>query len=242
MRQTFVGSLVARILFQPVEETLRLFFSRLLPSTHSPTPSARTSALRTLHTVLSIQTAAALLLLVFGPPYLPIALPLLLPQAYLATSAPRVLAAWIWYVPVLAVNGVLEAFLASVARPHELNSQSRCVLLLPRVPLQPADGAQLDGCVLRRVRRSCTHAIPPRLRRRFPRLRQHRQPRRAHRVLHSIHYALSSALHRPPAPQLRLRSILPPMPYILALAMARILITFSARRTHAGGARGCAGA
>ena len=38
----------------------------------------------------------------------------------------------------------------------------------------------------------------------------------------------------PPAPQLRLRSILPPMTYMLALAGARTLITLSARRTHAG--------
>ena len=50
-----------------------------------------------------------------------------LPQQYLSTSAPRILAAWVWYVPVLALNGGLEAFLSSVASPKDLNEQSRYV-------------------------------------------------------------------------------------------------------------------
>ena len=45
----------------------------------------------------------------------------------MATSAPRILAAWVWYIPVLALNGGLEAFLSSVASPKALNEQSRCV-------------------------------------------------------------------------------------------------------------------
>ena len=46
----------------------------------------------------------------------------------MATSAPRILAAWVWYIPFLALNGGLEAFLSSVASPKDLNKQSRCVL------------------------------------------------------------------------------------------------------------------
>ena len=34
---------------------------------------------------------------------------------------------WVWYIPVLALNGGLEAFLSSVASPKDLNEQSRCV-------------------------------------------------------------------------------------------------------------------
>ncbi|KAJ3503584.1 hypothetical protein NLJ89_g8367 [Agrocybe chaxingu] len=139
----------ARVIFQPIEETLRLFFSRTFSSstfartpTSNPTsPTTTTStptksnhqgsrpellqAASTLHTLLSIQVSFSLVLLVFGTAYLPILLPLLLPRQYLATSAPSVLAAWVWYIPVLAVNGGLEAFLSSVASPNDLNEQSR---------------------------------------------------------------------------------------------------------------------
>ncbi|KAF9477448.1 Rft-1-domain-containing protein, partial [Pholiota conissans] len=118
------GSLIARIVFQPIEESLRLFFSRTL-NTPSPKPAALLSAHSTLTGVLRAQVAFSVLLVVFGTLYLPLVLPLLLPPAYLATSAPSVLKAWVWYVPVLAVNGALEAFLASVARPGQLNAQSR---------------------------------------------------------------------------------------------------------------------
>jgi oligosaccharide translocation protein RFT1 len=141
---------VARIVFQPIEETLRVFFSRTLgagtakstpqskPKPKSqPIPStqehdtALIEASTALISVLATQTSLSLILLVFGTAYLPLLLPLLLPPAYLATSAPSVLAAWVWYIPVLAVNGALEAFLASVATPQDLNRQSRCVLETP---------------------------------------------------------------------------------------------------------------
>jgi len=72
--------------------------------------------------------AFSVLLLVFGTAYLPILLPFLLPKQYLATSAPSVLTAWVWYIPVLALNGGLEAFLSSVATPRDLNAQSRFVI------------------------------------------------------------------------------------------------------------------
>lgn len=44
---------------------------------------------------------------------------------YLNTSAPAILSAWIYYIPVLAVNGVLEAFVSSVASPKDLTKQSQ---------------------------------------------------------------------------------------------------------------------
>jgi oligosaccharide translocation protein RFT1 len=34
----------------------------------------------------------------------------------------------VWYIPVLALNGGLEAFLSSVATPKDLNAQSRFVI------------------------------------------------------------------------------------------------------------------
>ncbi|KAJ6546967.1 Rft protein-domain-containing protein [Mycena capillaripes] len=116
------GSLIARIIFQPIEETSRISFSRMLaPPAGRDALQAASQALLTL---ISIQTSLSLILLVFATAYLPIVLPILLPRQYLSTSAPHVLSAWVWYIPVLALNGGLEAFISSVSTPQDLNRQS----------------------------------------------------------------------------------------------------------------------
>ncbi|KAJ7460938.1 Rft protein-domain-containing protein [Mycena galericulata] len=116
------GSLIARIVFQPIEETSRISFSKMLaPPTGK---EALQTASQALITLLSIQTSFSLILLVFGTAYLPVVLPVLLPRQYLTTSAPNVLSAWVWYIPVLALNGGLEAFISSVSTPRDLNRQS----------------------------------------------------------------------------------------------------------------------
>ncbi|KAJ7221716.1 Rft-1-domain-containing protein [Mycena pura] len=116
------GSLIARIIFQPVEETSRISFSRMLAPPASK--AALEAASQALVTLLSIQTSLSLLLLVFGPAYLPVLLSVLLPPQYLSTSAPAVLHAWVYYIPVLALNGGLEAFISSVSTTRDLNRQS----------------------------------------------------------------------------------------------------------------------
>lgn len=127
---------MARIIFQPIEETLRLFFSRILSSgtreiAKDQYQASLKQSIDTLHSLISVQVAFSLILVVFGTAYLPVMFGLLLPKQYLGTSAPAVLAAWMWYIPVLALNGGLEAFLSSVATPKDLNRQSRSVYLYP---------------------------------------------------------------------------------------------------------------
>ncbi|KAF9561580.1 Rft-1-domain-containing protein [Agrocybe pediades] len=124
------GSLVARIIFQPIEESLRVYFSKTLGSAVGKGDSSGkeapfTHSIKTLRSLLSIQISLSVILVTFGSGYISLLLPILLPSQYLSTSAPEVLAAWVWYIPVLAVNGGLEAFLASVATSKDLNAQSR---------------------------------------------------------------------------------------------------------------------
>jgi len=124
------GSLVARIVFQPVEETCRVYFSKVFTSpsksaTNAPSDENLRQAATSLISLLSVQSSMSIVLLVFGTAYMPIALHILLPQQYFSTSAPKVLEAWVWYIPLLAFNGGLEAFLSSVATSHDLNKQSR---------------------------------------------------------------------------------------------------------------------
>ncbi|KAG5646159.1 hypothetical protein DXG03_004212 [Asterophora parasitica] len=131
------GSLVARIVFQPIEEASRGFFSKVLgggstskdKTSHAELEQAATA----LVSLMSVQAAFSVVLLVFGTAYIPILLQVLLPRQYLATSAPQVLSAWVWYIPVLAFNGALEAFLSSVATPRDLNIQSRWMAVFSAV-------------------------------------------------------------------------------------------------------------
>ncbi|EJD06490.1 Rft-1-domain-containing protein [Fomitiporia mediterranea MF3/22] len=125
------GALIARIFFQPIEETSRLFFSKSLSLGHAGTPdiaSLRTSLAR-LGSLLLFYSHFSLFLLSLAPPYLTMVLSVILPPRqvfrYLATSAPAVLSVWVWYIPVLAINGILEAFVSSVATPKALARQSQ---------------------------------------------------------------------------------------------------------------------
>lgn len=114
------GSLIARILFQPIEETLFLHFSS---SPASTTPASLALAVR-----LSLHLA--LIIPAFLPPLLPAILPLLLPSRYLATSAPAVLETYlVAYIPLMSLNGILEAFHTATATPAQISRQARWMVL-----------------------------------------------------------------------------------------------------------------
>ncbi|KAJ8521681.1 hypothetical protein ONZ45_g1656 [Pleurotus djamor] len=127
------GSLVARLLFQPIEETLRLFFARTLSTQGlSSLVRAHTSLVHLINTQLSL----SLILVTFAPLYLPYVLPILLPPAFLrTTNAAELLGVWIWYLPVLSVNGALEAFVAVTSGKWDLARQSFFMLIFSVVYL-----------------------------------------------------------------------------------------------------------
>jgi oligosaccharide translocation protein RFT1 len=110
----------------------RVFFSAVLAKTSSSGVKRQSleQVAYVLLSLLAIQLSFTIILWVFGFGYMAIVLQLLLPPQYMYTSAPNVLSAWIWYIPLLAVNGGLEAFLSSVANSEDLNKQSRYVLVL----------------------------------------------------------------------------------------------------------------
>jgi oligosaccharide translocation protein RFT1 len=75
--------------------------------------------------LLLLCTHLFLFLVTFGPPYLSLALSLVLPPRYLQTSAPAILRTYIYYIPTMAFNGILEAFFTSTATSADLRAQSR---------------------------------------------------------------------------------------------------------------------
>lgn len=146
------GSLAARLVFQPVEESGRSYFSRLLSAgdvvldeaasngaAHDTADvagsadgntitnkhaTALTTASTTLSRLLRIYTLFTLPLLALGPPAAPLLLTLVAGPQWTSAGAGAALAAYIYYIPLLALNGLLEAFVASVATERDVVAQS----------------------------------------------------------------------------------------------------------------------
>ena len=127
------GSLLARVLFQPLEESSRALFARLIPASSDPaddqgkssgaadgTKQATSYLSRLLHAYLIL----GILVFSLGPPLSRPALALVAGSRWSETEAPLVLASYCYYIPLLALNGVLEAFVAAVATPAQLRTQS----------------------------------------------------------------------------------------------------------------------
>ncbi|KAK5200891.1 Oligosaccharide translocation protein rft1 [Cryomyces antarcticus] len=155
------GGLVARMLFQPIEESSRTLFAKLcaspLPSevSHSsssssaddtkkaataapdrqpitrPTttpPSADSDSLRQassiLLDILKFYFLLGTVAVTAGPSLASPLLTLVAGSRWTSTGAGAVLASYSFYIPLLALNGVSEAFVAAVASTQQLHGQS----------------------------------------------------------------------------------------------------------------------
>lgn len=122
------GSLLARILFQPLEESSRSLFGRLLPApsaTHtSQTRANLNHATSYLGSLLHFYALISLVATALGPTLAPLLLQIVAGSRWTNTAAPAVLAAYCYYIPLLALNGILEAFVSAAATPAQLRQQS----------------------------------------------------------------------------------------------------------------------
>ncbi|KAG6358961.1 hypothetical protein INS49_012481 [Diaporthe citri] len=141
------GGLAARLVFQPVEESSRNYYSRLLSSDGEPSPSAPTAEKQTaekddvtsgprpsktalaqasenLTSLLRFYTFASVPLLALGPTAAPLVLSLIAGPRWTASGAGEALAAYVYYIPLLAINGLAEGFVASVATEAQVHLQS----------------------------------------------------------------------------------------------------------------------
>ncbi|KAF2101476.1 oligosaccharide translocation protein RFT1 [Rhizodiscina lignyota] len=136
------GGLVARMVFQPIEESSRNLFAKLCTqvtepeqsianvaksdkpneSTKKENPNIR-QASRILTTILHLYLIVSLLALSLGPHIAPLLLRLIAGSRWTTTSAPSVLATYTYYIPLLALNGVIEAFVSAVATNADLYAQ-----------------------------------------------------------------------------------------------------------------------
>ena len=138
------GSLFARLLFQPVEESSRNTFGTLLGGTttlpvsrkSTDRPKLKTNftlALAYLNKTLRLYVLLMFVTLSILPHLLPTAITFLLlrnnpdwqpSHSSTSTPLPTLLKAYCLLLPLLSFNGILDAFLSSVATPSQLRTQS----------------------------------------------------------------------------------------------------------------------
>ncbi|WAQ82359.1 hypothetical protein PtA15_2A676 [Puccinia triticina] len=142
-----ICSLIARILFQPIEETSRLYFSRSLSTSHLPeknqesssksaaVPAGIQGSIDLLTNLIQCHLSLGLIFVTFGPPYVRLGLWMLLGprSAYLhegpSSTIVQVLRAYCYLLPLLGLNGILEAFVQSAAHEIELNRMSKLMTI-----------------------------------------------------------------------------------------------------------------
>lgn len=115
------GGLVARIVLQPIEEASRSYFSNALPHDDTNDQSKATAKL-VLTSILRVYMLASIFLMSIAPRLITNVLPVLLRNSRWI-SVTDVLAAFCYYIPLLAINGILEAFVTATASPKLLRQQ-----------------------------------------------------------------------------------------------------------------------
>ncbi|KAI5211488.1 hypothetical protein AUEXF2481DRAFT_85356 [Aureobasidium subglaciale EXF-2481] len=127
------GGLIARMLFQPIEEASRNLFAKLCAPTATKPPSPKQQqdsitgikqANATLTLILKAYSLISLIAFAAGPTVAPVLLSLVAGSRWAHTGAGEVLACYCYYIPLLALNGVSEAFVAAVADNKQLYTQS----------------------------------------------------------------------------------------------------------------------
>lgn len=132
------GGLIARMLFQPIEESSRNMFAKLCAGP-VPAPDTKNSdrdqqsqeqkrnlaqASKVLTIILRLYSIISLFAITLGPTLSPLLLSVVAGKKWSATNASNVLATYCYYIPFLAINGVTEGFVAAVATNKELYAQS----------------------------------------------------------------------------------------------------------------------
>lgn len=132
------GGLIARMLFQPIEESSRNMFAKLCATPQSAPDTNKidgdqqsqeqkrnlAQAAKVLTIILRLYFIISLLAMALGPTLAPLLLSIVAGRKWSATNASKVLATYCYYIPFLAINGVTEGFVAAVATNKELYAQS----------------------------------------------------------------------------------------------------------------------
>ena len=117
-----LGSLIARILFQPLEEIFRNYFSKELTFSVSEQVLETTRVLLTL--LLNLHVLLGSYFVFFGPFFTKLLLETLYRGDKATDEAASVLSIYCFYIPFMGINGITEAFLQGVGDSKIIRKQS----------------------------------------------------------------------------------------------------------------------
>ncbi|KAK2762826.1 Oligosaccharide translocation protein rft1 [Arachnomyces sp. PD_36] len=120
------GGLIARMLFQPIEEHSRNMYSKLLgpDAAGKPKPENVKLAKDQLRDILRAYFILSVLACSLGPTIVPLLLRLLVGSRWSTPQVEGLLSTYCYYIPFLAFNGITEAFVSSAASNSELRQQT----------------------------------------------------------------------------------------------------------------------
>ncbi|KAK5115211.1 hypothetical protein LTR85_009969 [Meristemomyces frigidus] len=128
------GGLIARMLFRPIEDSSRNLFAKLCAAPASEKANGKGEkrkstnnihqAANILRDLLRVYSIASLIAFAVGPTAAPLLLQLVAGSRWTDSGAGEVLATYCYCIPLLAINGVSEAFVAATASTKELQYQS----------------------------------------------------------------------------------------------------------------------
>lgn len=120
------GGLIARLFFQPIEEDSRNAFGRLLAgdTEYQSVASNATIALERLVNICHLYGLVAIGSCCFLDQALPVMVRLIIGRAWWTPEISQILTTYCYYIPFMGFNGILDAFVTSVATPTQLARQS----------------------------------------------------------------------------------------------------------------------
>lgn len=117
------GGLIARMVFRPIEDTSRNLFAQLCSGSQPKAQDIRKAA-TILRDTLRIYSTFSLAAFALGPTAAPLLLRVVAGSRWTESGAGEVLGAYTYCIPLLAMNGVSEAFVAATASTEDLHKQS----------------------------------------------------------------------------------------------------------------------
>jgi oligosaccharide translocation protein RFT1 len=121
------GGLIARMVFQPIEESSRNMWSKQLNAAEQDEKKHKAeveTAKSHLTDVLRAYGILAILALSIGPDVVPIGLKLLIGSRWVSEKVQSLLSAYCCYIPFLAFNGITEAFVSAAVSPSDMRRQA----------------------------------------------------------------------------------------------------------------------
>ncbi len=123
-----LGSIAARLILQPIEEAAQAEFAIIENSKQAR--AVRQNILRqSLALILRLLSLLSLCFILFGPAFSPLLIRVVYGPLWHSTSAARLLAFYsAFYVPVIAFNGVTEAFTYALMNKSEIERANRAMI------------------------------------------------------------------------------------------------------------------